>query len=73
MQLAIENEVDRFSIALDTIKRVPRLTAIGAGAAERIRTLQVAAVRHANEFGIDSVELSGWTWPGNVPDRPSTP
>ena len=73
MQLAIENEVDRFSIALDTIKRVPRLTTIGAGAAERIRTLQAAAVRHANEFGIDSVELSGWTWPGNVPFRPATP
>ena len=63
MQLAIEIEVDRFCLALDTIKRVPRLSAAGAAASQRIRVKQTAAVHHANEFGIDSAELADWSWP----------
>ena len=39
MELAINNEIDRFSLAIDAIDRVPRLQKIGGHAKERFRNL----------------------------------
>ena len=36
LELAINNEIDRFSLAMDVIDRVPRLQRIGAHAKEKI-------------------------------------
>lgn len=63
MELAIANEVDRFSIAIDSIDRTPSLQAIGAHAKERFRNAQIACRRQAHEHGIDSAEVTGWKWP----------
>jgi xylulose-5-phosphate/fructose-6-phosphate phosphoketolase len=63
MELAINNETDRFSLAIDAIDRVPKLQRIGAHAKEEFRDLQIACRRHAYEYGIDSPEISGWKWP----------
>ena len=41
LELAIDNQVDRFSLAIDVIDRVPRLRAIGAHASERFRNIQL--------------------------------
>ena len=37
MELAINNEIDRFSLAIDVIDRVPKLQRIGAHAKEKFR------------------------------------
>jgi xylulose-5-phosphate/fructose-6-phosphate phosphoketolase len=63
MELAINNQTDRFSLAIDAIDRVPKLQGIGAHAKEEFRDLQIACRRHAYEFGVDSAEISGWKWP----------
>jgi xylulose-5-phosphate/fructose-6-phosphate phosphoketolase len=63
MELAINNQTDRFSLAIDAIDRVPRLQRIGAHAKEEFRDSQIACRRHAYEHGIDSPEISGWKWP----------
>jgi len=63
MELAINNETDRFSLAIDAIDRVPQLQRIGAHAKEEFRDRQIACRRHAYEYGIDSPEISGWKWP----------
>ena len=63
LELAIENEIDRFSLAIDAIDRVPRLQEAGAHAKERFRDLRIRCVRHAHEHGIDPPELSDWIWP----------
>ena len=63
MELAIDNHVDRFSLAIDTIDRVPALQAIGAHAKEKLRDLQIEARHHAHEHGVDSEAISGWVWP----------
>ena len=63
MELAIENEIDRFTLAIDVIDRVPQLQAIGAHAKEKFRNLQIDARRYAHEHGIDKPELLEWRWP----------
>src|SRR3954451_2355491 len=64
LDLAIKNQIDRFSLAIDVIDRVPRLRATGAHAKERFRNMQIAAQAYAYEFGIDKPELDQWKWPG---------
>ena len=63
MELAINNQTDRFSLAIDAIDRIPKLQRIGTHAKEEFRDRQIACRRHAYEYGIDSLEISGWKWP----------
>ncbi len=65
MELAINNQTDRFSLAIDVIDRIPKLQRIGAHAKEEFRNLQIACRNHAYEHGIDSAEITGWRWPSN--------
>jgi phosphoketolase len=63
MELAINNQIDRFSLAIDVIDRVPRLRVAGAHAKERFRNAQIACRRHAHEHGVDDDAVTGWRWP----------
>jgi len=63
LELAIENETDRFSLAMDVIKRVPRLRVIGAHAAEQLRNEQIACRHYAHEHGVDRPAEHDWVWP----------
>jgi xylulose-5-phosphate/fructose-6-phosphate phosphoketolase len=63
MELAINNEIDRFSLAIDAIDRTPRLQRIGAHAKERLRNAQIDCRGYAYLHGIDSPEITGWRWP----------
>jgi xylulose-5-phosphate/fructose-6-phosphate phosphoketolase len=63
IDLAIQNQIDRFSIAIDVIDRVPSLRVAGAHAKEEFRNLQTDCQKYAYEFGIDKPEVDQWTWP----------
>ena len=63
LELAINNRIDRFSLAIDVIDRVPRLRVAGAEAKERFRNLQIEARDYAHEHGIDNPVFSDWHWP----------
>jgi xylulose-5-phosphate/fructose-6-phosphate phosphoketolase len=63
LELAIENEIDRFTLAIDVIDRVPKLQTIGAHAKEKLRNLQINCRRFAHEHGIDMPEIDEWRWP----------
>jgi xylulose-5-phosphate/fructose-6-phosphate phosphoketolase len=63
LELAIENEIDRFSLAMDVIKRVPRIQRIGAHAMEKFRNEQIACRNYAYEHGTDKPAVAGWKWP----------
>jgi xylulose-5-phosphate/fructose-6-phosphate phosphoketolase len=63
MELAINNEIDRFSLAIDAIDRTPKLQRVGAHAKERFRNLQIDCRNYAYEHGVDSPATSGWKWP----------
>jgi xylulose-5-phosphate/fructose-6-phosphate phosphoketolase len=64
LDLAIQNQIDRFSLAMDVIDRVPSLQTAGAHAKEILRNAQIDAKAYAYEHGIDKPELDQWTWPG---------
>ena len=63
LELAINNQIDRFSLAIDVIDRVPRLRVAGAHAKERFRNLQIEARNYAHEHGVDLPEHANWRWP----------
>jgi len=63
LDLAIENEVDRFSLAIDVIDRVPRLQIIGAHVKEKLREIQIDCRNHAYQHGVDAPEHRDWQWP----------
>ena len=63
MELAINNEIDRFTLAIDAIDRIPRLQTIGGHAREKFRNKQIECRDYAYKNGIDIPEISGWTWP----------
>jgi xylulose-5-phosphate/fructose-6-phosphate phosphoketolase len=65
LDLAIRNQIDRFSIAMDVIDRVPALRVAGAHVKEKLRDMQIECQSYAYENGIDKPEVDGWTWPGN--------
>jgi xylulose-5-phosphate/fructose-6-phosphate phosphoketolase len=63
LELAIENEIDRFTLAIDAIDRVPRLQTTGAHAKEKFRNMQIACRRYAHEHGTDRPDEVEWRWP----------
>jgi xylulose-5-phosphate/fructose-6-phosphate phosphoketolase len=66
LDLAIQNQIDRFSIAIDVIDRVPALRVAGAHAKESLRNQQIECQRYAYEYGIDMPEHDRWTWSSPV-------
>jgi xylulose-5-phosphate/fructose-6-phosphate phosphoketolase len=63
MELAIDNEIDRFTLAIDVIDRVPKLQSTGAHAKEKFRNMQIDCRHYAHEFGIDRPDVVEWRWP----------
>jgi len=63
MELAINNEIDRFSLAIDVIDRTPKLQKIGSHMKERYRDMQTDCRNYAYKHGIDKPDIVGWRWP----------
>jgi xylulose-5-phosphate/fructose-6-phosphate phosphoketolase len=63
LDLAIQNQIDRFSLAIDAIDRVPALRVAGAHAKERLRNMQLECQKYAYTHGIDRPDVDQWTWP----------
>lgn len=63
LELAINNQIDRFSIAIDVIDRVPELQIAGAHAKSKFMDMQIDCRNYAHQHGIDKPEFANWTWP----------
>ena len=63
LDLAIQNQIDRFSLAIDVIDRVPSLQRVGAHAKEKLRNTQIECQKYAYQYGVDKPEIDQWTWP----------
>jgi xylulose-5-phosphate/fructose-6-phosphate phosphoketolase len=64
LELAIQNQIDRFTLAMDVITRVPKLREAGGHARERLHNRQIECRNHAHERGVDPPDVAGWRWPG---------
>src|SRR5262245_5691394 len=62
LDTAIANQIDRFSLAIHVIDRVPRLQVAGAHAKEKLRNMQIDCQTYAYEHGVDKPEVDEWTW-----------
>jgi xylulose-5-phosphate/fructose-6-phosphate phosphoketolase len=63
LELAIQNEIDRFSLAIDVIDRIPALRVAGAHVKEKLRDRQIECRNYAYENGVDLPEVDNWLWP----------
>ncbi|AMV32451.1 Xylulose-5-phosphate phosphoketolase [Pirellula sp. SH-Sr6A] len=63
LELAIQNQIDRFTLAMDVIDRVPSLQVAGAHAKEKFRNMQIECKNYSHEHGIDKPEAANWRWP----------
>lgn len=63
LELAIQNQIDRFSLAIDVIDRVPKIRVAGAHAKEKFKNQQLACRHYAYEHGTDMPEAANWRWP----------
>ncbi|MFZ5474771.1 MAG: phosphoketolase, partial [Pseudomonadota bacterium] len=63
LELAIRNEIDRFSLAIDVINRVPGLLVAGAHVKEKLRDLQIECRNYAYTHGVDHPDFAHWSWP----------
>jgi xylulose-5-phosphate/fructose-6-phosphate phosphoketolase len=62
LDLAIKNEIDRFSLVIDVINRVPGLLVAGAHVRQKMRELQLDCQAYAYEHGVDKPEIRNWRW-----------
>lgn len=63
LELAIRNQTDRFSLAIDAIDRMARFKVRASGARDALLDRQIACERYAYEFGVDPPHIINWTWP----------
>jgi xylulose-5-phosphate/fructose-6-phosphate phosphoketolase len=62
LELAINNQIDRFSIAIDAIDRVPKLQVAGAHTKEQLKNRQIECRRYAYAHGTDLPAVVNWRW-----------
>jgi xylulose-5-phosphate/fructose-6-phosphate phosphoketolase len=62
LELAILNQTDRFTLAIDAIDRVPRIRDRAAHLRDDLLNQQIACKNHAFEFGVDPADITNWQW-----------
>jgi xylulose-5-phosphate/fructose-6-phosphate phosphoketolase len=58
------NDLDRFSLVIDVIDRVPGLAVRAAGIRQEMVDARLRARAYTREHGADDPEIADWTWPG---------
>ena len=63
LELAMNNQIDRFNLVIDVINRVPKLGSAAAYVYERMKNAIIEHRAYAYENGIDKPEITHWKWP----------
>jgi len=61
--MVVMNHVDRYSLAMDVIDRVPSLKGIGAHARQHFANKLIEHKQYIHEHGDDMPEVRNWKWP----------
>ena len=62
LELAMNNQIDRFNLVIDVIDRVGGLGARAAHVKERMKEAILSHRAHAHDHGIDAEEIRHWRW-----------
>ena len=62
LELAMNNQIDRFTIAIDVINRVPKLQVAGVHTKEQLKNRQIECRQYAYTHGTDLPEVVNWRW-----------
>jgi xylulose-5-phosphate/fructose-6-phosphate phosphoketolase len=62
-ELAMRNNTDRYSLAIDAIDLVQSLGNTAAGVREKLINAQLAAKEEAFNNGLDPEHIRNWSWP----------
>jgi xylulose-5-phosphate/fructose-6-phosphate phosphoketolase len=62
LELAMNNQIDRFTIAIDAIDRVPKLQVAGIHTKEQLKNRQIECRQYAYTYGTDLPEVVNWHW-----------
>jgi xylulose-5-phosphate/fructose-6-phosphate phosphoketolase len=60
--MTVLNRIDRFQLALDVVRRVPRLAGVVDRASQRFGEVIQRHKRYVSEYGEDLPEVKNWTW-----------
>jgi len=63
LELAINNQIDRFNLVIDVIDRVEQLGSAAAYVRERMLNAIIEYRTYACEHGVDKDDVVNWTWP----------
>jgi xylulose-5-phosphate/fructose-6-phosphate phosphoketolase len=61
--MTVRNDMDRFSLAMDAIDRVPGLAARAAHLRQELTEHLLDHTRYIEQYGDDMPEIRDWTWP----------
>ena len=62
LELAMNNQIDRFNLVIDVIDRVPRLGSKAAHVKERMKEAILFHRAYAHTHGTDAPEVTEWRW-----------
>jgi len=62
LELAMNNQIDRFNLVIDVIDRVPGLGSRAAHVKEQMKEQILAHRAYAHEHGMDAPEVTDWQW-----------
>jgi xylulose-5-phosphate/fructose-6-phosphate phosphoketolase len=69
LELAMNNQIDRFNLVIDVIDRVPRLGSRAAHVKERMQEEILSHREYAHTHGMDAPEITNWRWTLPISDR----
>jgi len=69
LELAMNNQIDRFNLVIDVIDRVPRLRSRAAHVKERMQEEILSHREYAHTHGMDAPEISHWRWALPINER----
>ncbi|MEB3259153.1 MAG: phosphoketolase family protein [Cyanobacteriota bacterium] len=70
LELAMNNQIDRFNLVIDVIDRVPSLGYRAAHLKERMKEAILSHRAYAHEHGMDAPDITDWRW---TPPRTPAP
>lgn len=63
LELAINNQIDRFNLVIDAIDRVPKLGSAAAHVKEKMKNNIIENLNYAYTHGKDDDAVANWVWP----------